>query len=88
MRLVAAENSALLDSAQLLLDLGQKWHSTSSVASKPPLSFDRSAVLARQAQLEVISIKLKKSVDHRTSLIKQVDDTLSTIPELKVPKPM
>ncbi|WP_455286543.1 hypothetical protein [Cupriavidus necator] len=84
----SSENQALLGGAQLLLDLGSKWFESSGNAGTAPLSFDRSAALARQDQLHESMVGLHKTIDETTGRIKQVDESLTNVPELKLPTPM
>ncbi|WP_454744022.1 hypothetical protein [Cupriavidus necator] len=84
----SSENQALLGGSQLLLDLGSKWLESSGNTGTAPLSFDRSAALARQDQLQESVVGLRKTIDQTTGRIKQVDESLGSVPELKVPKQM
>lgn len=83
-----SENQSLLGGAQLLLDLGSKWLESSGNMGTAPLSFDRSAMLSRQDQLRGSVVGLRKTIDQTSGRIKQVDEGLGNVPELKVPKPM
>lgn len=84
----SSENQSLLGGAQLLLDLGSMWLESTDNAGTAPLNFDRSAALARQDQLQESMVGLRKTIDQTTGRIKQVDEGLGNVPELKVPNAM